>query len=104
MPIPGSGTALTLGPIEAVSRRFYLRFSVVDRAGVLAQICTIFGKYNISIAAVIQKEAVAKEFVPVVMTTYLAKEGDLQAAIAEVDKLEVVKARTRIIRILKADT
>jgi len=77
---------------------------VVDQAGVLAQICDIFWKYNISIAAVIQKEAVSKEFVPVVMTTYLAKEGDLLAAIDKVDKLDVVKAKTKIIRILRADT
>ena len=38
------------------------------------------------------------------MTTHLAKEGDLQAAIEQVDKLDVVKARTKIISILKADT
>ena len=57
----------------------------------------------ISIAAVIQKEAVSKEFVPVVMTTYLAKEGDFQAAVEKVDKLDVVKAKTKVIRILKAN-
>ena len=77
---------------------------MVDQAGVLAQICNIFWKYNISIAAVIQKESASKEFVPVVVTTYLAKEGDLQAAIEEVDKLDVAKAKTRIIRILSANT
>ncbi|MFC2072973.1 homoserine dehydrogenase [Chloroflexota bacterium] len=104
LPMPNSAQALTLGPTEAVERRYYLRFSVADQAGVLAQICNIFWKYNISIAAVIQKEAVSKEFVPLVLTTHLAKEGDLQAAIEQVDKLDVVKAETRIIRILKANT
>ncbi|MFC1933088.1 homoserine dehydrogenase [Chloroflexota bacterium] len=104
LPMPNSAEALVLGSTEAVERRYYLRFSVLNQAGVLAQICNIFWEYNISIAAVIQKEAVSKEFVPIVMTTYLAKEGDLQAAIKEVDKLDVAKAKTRIIRILKADT
>ncbi|MDP2730250.1 MAG: homoserine dehydrogenase [Dehalococcoidales bacterium] len=104
LPMPGLANTITLGSKEAVERRYYLRFSVVDQAGVLAQITNIFWKYNISIAAVIQKESASKEFVPVVVTTYLAKEGDLQAAIAEVDKLDVAKARTRIIRILSADT
>ncbi len=104
MPMPNSAEALVLGSIEAVERRYYLRFSVLDQAGVLAQICNIFWKYNISIAAVIQEEAVSKEFVPVVMTTHLAKEGNLQAAMEKVDKLDVVKARTKIIRILKANT
>lgn len=104
LPMPTLAGALVLGSTEAVERHYYLRFSVADQAGVLAQICDIFWKYNISIAAVIQKEAVSKEFVPLVMTTHLAKEGDLQAAIEKVDKLDVVKAKTKIIRILKADT
>ncbi len=104
MPMPSSAKTLVLGSAEAVERRYYLRFSVLDQAGVLAQICDIFWKHNISIAAVIQKEAVSKEFVPVVMTTHLAKEGDLKAAIEKVDKLDVVRVKTRIIRILKADT
>ena len=103
LPMPNSGEALTLGPTEAVERHYYLRFSVIDQAGVLAQICNIFWRYNISIAAVIQKEAVSKEFVPLVMTTHLAKEGDLQAAIKQVDRLDVAKAKTQIIRLLKAD-
>ncbi len=103
LPMPKSAEPLVLGLPEAVERRFYLRLGVADQAGVLAQIFNIFWKYNISITAVIQKEAVSKEFVPVVMTTHLAKEGDLQAAIEQVDKLGVVKAKTKIIRILKAD-
>jgi homoserine dehydrogenase len=76
----------------------------VNQPGVLAQICNIFWKYNISIAAVIQKEPVSSKFVPIVLTTYLAKEGALQAAVEQVDKLDVVRAKTKIIRILKADT
>jgi len=104
MPVPTSSEPIPLGQPENAERRFYLRFSVADEAGVLAQICNIFWKHSISIAAVIQKEAVSREFVPVVITTHLAKEGDLQAAIEQVDKLHVVKAPTKVIRILKAET
>lgn len=104
LPMPKSAGVLMFSSTESIERRYYLRFSVVDQAGVLAQICNIFWKYNISIAAVIQKEAVSKDFVPVVMTTYPAREGNLQAAIGEVDKLDITKAETKIIRILKADT
>jgi homoserine dehydrogenase len=104
MPMPTSGGELVLGPTDTVERRFYLRFSAVDQAGVLAQICNIFWQYDISIAAVIQKEAVSKEFVPIVMTTHSAKEGALQAAIEQVDRLDVVRAETRIMRILDANT
>ena len=104
LPMPNSSEALPLGTTETAERRYYLRFSVVNQAGVLAQICNIFWKYNISIAAVIQKEPVSKKFVPIVMTTYLAKEGDLKVAVVEVDELDVVRAETKLIRILKADT
>jgi len=38
------------------------------------------------------------------MTTYLAKEGDLQAAVKKVDDLDVITAKTRIIRMLSAST
>ena len=104
MPIPVSASPLTLGATDDVKRRYYLRFSVSDEAGVLARITDIFWKYNISIASVIQKEAVSTEFVPVVITTHLAREGDIQAAISRIDALEVVKAKTRIIRLLNANT
>ena len=104
MPMPASAEPITLGSTGEAERRYYLRFSVSNQAGVLAQICNIFWKYNISIAGVIQKEPVSSRFAPVVMTTYMAREKDVQAAIEEVDKLPVVKAATRLIRILSANT
>ncbi len=104
LPMPTSAEGIVLGSTEDVERRYYLRFSVVDQPGVLAQITDIFWKYNINISAVIQKDSALKELVPVVMTTYLAREGDLIKAIEQVDKLEVIRDSTRIIRILDADT
>jgi homoserine dehydrogenase len=104
LPMPSSAEEVALGNTDDAQRRYYLRFSALDQAGVLAQISGIFGKYGISIAAVIQKEAVSKDFVPLVMTTHLAREGNVQSALREVDKLQVVRAKTRIIRILNADT
>jgi homoserine dehydrogenase len=104
LPMPSSAEQLVLGNTEDAQRRYYLRFSALDQAGVLAQISGLFGKYDISIAAVIQKEAFSKDFVPLVMTTHLAREGNVQAALQKVDRLQVVRAKTRIIRILNADT
>jgi homoserine dehydrogenase len=104
MPMPTSKKPLVLGSTGDAERRYYLRFSVANQAGVLAQICNIFWKYNISIAGVIQKEPVSTKFVPIVMTTYPAKEREMQEALREVDKLPMVKAATRLIRILSANT
>jgi len=104
MPMPTSKKPLVLGSTADAARRYYLRFSVANQAGVLAQICNIFWKYNISIAGVIQKEPVSTKYVPIVMTTYLAKEKDMQEALREVDKLPMVKVATKLIRILSANT
>ena len=104
LPLPASSEKLSLGDTNAAKRRYYLRFSAVDQAGVLAQISDIFWKCDISIAAVIQKEAVSKDFVPLVMTTHLTSEGQIQKAVKKVDQMEVVRAKTRVIRILNADT
>ena len=104
MPMPTSADEIRLGPPEDIRRRFYLRFSVLDQAGVLAQLCNVFWKHNISIAAVIQKEAISQEYVPLVITTHEAREGDLQSAMDEIHQLKVVKAETKVMRILKAET
>jgi len=55
LPMPASTNPLTLASTQMSERRYYLRFSVTNQAGVLAQICNIFWKHNISIAGVIQK-------------------------------------------------
>ncbi len=104
MLMPDSAEPLVLSPSENDVRRYYLKFSVVDQAGVLAQICNVFWKNNISIAAVLQKEATSVEFVPLVITTHMSREGNVVSAINEVDKLPFVKAKTQVIRILAADT
>ena len=104
LPLPSSSEELSMGVTEAAKRRYYLRFSAVDHAGVLAQISDIFWKCDISIAAVIQKEAVSKDFVPLVMTTHITSEGQIQEAVKKVDQMEVVRAKTKVIRILDANT
>ncbi len=104
MPLPTSPDPLVIGSTDQAKRRYYLRFSVANQSGVLAQICNIFWKYKISISGVIQKEPVNTKFVPLVMTTYEAREKDILEAVKEVDEMAVVKAATKLIRILSADT
>lgn len=79
--------------------RYYLRFSVVDKPGVLAKISGVLGKYEISIASVIQHKAREKGNVPLVMMTHLAEEGNLQKALAEIKQLDVIKDHTKFLRV-----
>ncbi|MEN2997727.1 MAG: homoserine dehydrogenase [Brevinematia bacterium] len=86
--------------IGDIYSRYYLRFSVIDRPGVLSAISKILGDNNISIAAVIQKEVSPHEFVPLVMVTHHAREKDLVKALSEINNLKVVKGQGVMIRIV----
>ena len=70
----------------------------MDKPGVLARITKVLGDNNISIAAVEQKE-INKDVVPVIMTTHEAVEEGMMKAIKEINKLDVVKEDTIVIRI-----
>jgi homoserine dehydrogenase len=71
---------------------------VVDRPGVLSRISGILGDHSISIVSVLQKERGPKEGVPVVIMTHEALEKDIQLALKKIDQLEVVLAKTTLIR------
>lgn len=86
--------------------RYYLRFDVPDRPGVLAKIANVLAEYQISIASVLQKEKVCKvagregqPIVPLVILTHKAYEMDMQKAIGEIQQLPVVEGKPVIIRV-----
>lgn len=83
---------------EQVRSRYYLRFTIADRPGVLATLAHALGEHGISIASVIQHDpggdAPENSPVPLVIMTHLAVEADLQAALAEIDRLDIVRARS----------
>ncbi len=83
--------------------RYYLRFTVEDRPGVLAEIAGVLGKHQISIASVIQHEPSSdgqQRTVPLVIMTQQAKEGAAQTAVAEIDRLKCVRAGSVRMRVL----
>lgn len=90
-----SAEPVQLLPSSRVRSRYYLRFAVADRPGVVASIARILGDKGISIASVIQHDsgdADARSLVPLVIMTHLAIEEDLRDAVAEIDGLDVVRA------------
>jgi homoserine dehydrogenase len=82
-----------------VVMRFYMRFSALDRPGVLSRISGILGKNEISISAVIQKGRKINGAVPIVMMTHEAKEENLHRALREIDRLNVILGKTIFIRV-----
>jgi homoserine dehydrogenase len=98
--LPSIGpTALPLTPIDAIRCCYYLRVTAQDRPGVLSRVAGILGENDISIANVIQKGRATREAVPVVMLTHEARERDMRAALAKIDRLRDVAATTMMIRV-----
>jgi len=86
-------------PFDQIRTNYYFRFSAADRPGVLSRISGILGANDISIAAVIQKGRTQGGAVPIVMTTYKARERDVRKALEDIDRLDVVMGKTMLIRI-----
>jgi homoserine dehydrogenase len=83
-------------PSNQIRSRYYLRFTIADRPGVLAALAHNLGEHGISIASVIQHDpgddAPANSPVPLVIMTHMAAEAELTAALGEIDRLDVVHA------------
>ncbi|HKP57269.1 MAG TPA: homoserine dehydrogenase [Polyangiales bacterium] len=79
--------------------RFYLRFSVQDKSGVLGKLATSLGKHSVSIEQMVQEGHQSETPVSVVVLTHPAREGDVREALREIDGLDVVAAPTRLLRI-----
>ena len=91
---PGDAPPARLATPEAVRSRYYLRFSIVDRPGAIAVLAQSLGSHGISIASVIQHDPGDDSpdgVVPLVIMTHLAVESDVKAALAEIDRLDVVR-------------
>ncbi len=89
----------TINHINNLETKYYLRFTTVDKPGVLAKISGILGKNKVSIASCYQKERATTKEVPIIMITHKAKEGNIRKALRKIDKLPVVRAKTKLIRI-----
>jgi len=90
---------ICLLPFDQIRTNYYFRFSAADRPGVLSRISGILGANDISIATVIQKGRMQGGAVPIVMTTYNARERDVRRALENIDRLDVVMGKTMLIRI-----
>ena len=85
--------------ISSLLSRYYLRFHVVDRPGVLAKISEVLGKHKISISDVIQKERRLGSVVPLILLTHGTQEHLLRRAVQVIDRLSVLKEKTQVLRI-----
>ena len=97
---PGSMVQTTILPMGEITTSYYLRLRVADVAGVLADITRILADNNISIDAMLQREASDGENqTDLIMLTHETKEKNILAAIAKVEALKTVEGSVTKIRL-----
>ena len=77
-------------------KQYYIRMEVIDKPGVLGGIASIFGKNNVSLASVVQKQKNG-ETAPLVFITHETERKNINSALAEIKKFEYVTELSSII-------
>ena len=87
-------------PISEVETSYYLRLRVEDKPGVLADITRILADHGISIDAMVQREPdEGEEQTDIIILTHLVREKNVDAAIAKIEALPVVKRKVIRLRL-----
>ncbi len=90
---------LRLRPMDEINSLYYLRFMVVDRPGVLAQIAGELGRFGISISSMLQQGRRVGQTVSIVMKTHMAKEREIQSALREINRMNCISEPATLIRV-----
>ena len=90
---------LPRAPVERRRGAFYVRLSVSDEPGVIANISAAFRDESVSIESMIQRARSQTEAVPVVLMMHECEEAQLQRALSRIETLDAVVERPTMIRI-----
>lgn len=91
---------LPILPVEELQTKYYIRFAVADRSGVLAAMAGVFAKHGVSVRSVVQRGNSEHETVNLSYVTHTAKEASVRAVLAEIAGLEdVLRAEPSVIRV-----
>jgi homoserine dehydrogenase len=77
--------------IDNFKSSYYLRLEAVDKAGVLSKVSSIFTKYGISVAQMIQEGENSEGIVPILFITHSTKENNIKKAVADISETEIAK-------------
>lgn len=91
-------SGLNLKDINNIETKYYVRLKVLDKAGTLAKITSIFGENNISINMLMQRVS-SKDYATLLLSTHKSKELNMKKAIDNLCKLDVVCDKPYMIRI-----
>jgi homoserine dehydrogenase len=97
---PDTTPKVSAVPTAELNSRYYVRLEAKDEPGVLARITRILSDRNISLSAIMQHEVNLGQYVPIVITTHLSKEGSVQKALQEINALAVMNGPAVCLRIV----
>ena len=78
---------------------YYMRLTVVDRPGVIADIAAALRDEEISVEAMLQRARAPESAVPVVITTHETTEARMNGALRRISELDAVSEPPQVIRI-----
>lgn len=90
--------ALPHAHIDELETSYYLRLSVTDKPGVLADVTSIFRDESISMQSFIQHESAPDSAVQIVLTTHKTKEASMKKAMQAISALDAVTQTPQMIR------
>jgi homoserine dehydrogenase len=99
-----AGRDLRMASIDEIVSPFYLRLSLLDKAGVSEGIYRIFSKHKVSIARVIQYEHPNQGRGTVTLSTYPVSERKMSAVLTELRRLKTVLEEPVVLRIFSPES
>ncbi|TDR32193.1 homoserine dehydrogenase [Hydromonas duriensis] len=87
-------------PLSSVKTRYYLRLTVQDRTGVLADITRILANHDISVDAMLQTEVDdATQQTHIVIMTHVSLEASIDTAVLQIKTLDTVSGEVVKLRV-----
>ena len=98
------GLKVRMGDLDEIVSPFYLRLSLLDKAGVSEGVYRVFSKHKVSIARVIQYEHPHKGRGTVTLSTYPVSERKMDAVLKELRRLKTVLEEPFLLRIFNPES
>ncbi len=95
------GSGIEIASLAEITGRYYLRLTVHDRPGVLAEVARALADHKISIATMIQHEDRATKTAEIIFTTHASNEQSVHQACRHLKKLRAVMGAPFLLRILE---
>jgi len=98
--IPASALkSMPTRPMDRHVGAYYVRFNVVDKSGVFAEIATALTDNDVSMESVLQRSRDPGQIVPVVMTLHETEEAAMRRAVDQISNIGAVVEPPVVIRI-----